>query len=73
MIECHTPFKDKVEEYRGKWVMINGHGVVHEVAEHYGFSHVITTEEYSSLFPEVKPLITSRRDEGLKRFYRERF
>ena len=42
--------------------MINGHGAVDEVAEHYGYTNFITTEEYSSVFPEVKPLITERRE-----------
>ena len=62
MIECHTPLREKAEMYKNKWVMINGHGAVDEVAEHYGYTHFITTEEYSSVFPEVKPLITERRE-----------
>jgi len=32
MIECHTPLREKVDEFKNKWIMINGHGDVHEVA-----------------------------------------
>ncbi len=64
VILCHTPLKELVPKYRGKWIMTNGLGNCHDIAKHYGYERIITTEEYSSYFPDICPLVNIGRTDS---------
>ena len=56
MILCHTPLKDKIQEYQDKYVLFSGLGDTVSVFADYGFKKGIDIEELLAIHPEVNPL-----------------
>jgi ribonucleotide monophosphatase NagD (HAD superfamily) len=56
-IQSHTPFHDLVELYKEKTVLaIGGHGQsVRELAQAYGFEHVVISSDLLHEFPHIHP------------------
>lgn len=56
-IQSHTPFRALVDEYKDKTILvIGGHGdKIREVAQEYGFGHVLTTSDIVAQYEYVHP------------------
>ena len=56
-VQSHTPFHDLVDLYRNKTVLaMGGHGQsVRELAQAYGFKHVVISSDLVHEFPHIHP------------------
>ena len=53
IILSNTPFKEMVNLYSTKNILLSGSGNISKIAESYGFRDSLTLEEYSCLFPQL--------------------
>lgn len=56
-IQSHTPFKQFVDQYKGKWVLVlGGHGnKVKDLAAAYGLDQILTTSDLAKQHQTINP------------------
>ena len=66
VILCHSPMKEALKQYSKGLMLISGTGKINEVMLNYGFKNYITTQEYSTMFPEMFPFFMDLNRDPLK-------